>query len=224
MNKKLIKISFFINIIIVLMVIFACIVMFTGIKFMYGKDLALNLSSIEMFKFFTVDSNILMGIAALIFSFEQIKLLKNKTKAIDSKFYKLYFMGVSAVSLTFFITFAYLGSIAEYGLKSLLMNSNLFFHLIIPVVSIINFIIFERTNKLTFKSTIYGIIPTLIYGIYYLTNVLMHVENGKVSPKYDFYFFVQGGIKTAIFVIPIVYLISYVIGLILWRLNRKKGK
>ena len=221
MNKNLIKISFVLNIIIASMVIFACIVMFTGIKFMSGQDLALEVSKLEMFKFFTVDSNILMGIVALVFAYQEFKVLKGNKKAIDQKYYKLYLMGTSAVSLTFFVVFAYLGRIVEYGLPSLLMNSNLFLHLLIPITAIINFVIFERNNKIPFKSVILGIVPTFIYGIYYVTNILLHLENGMVSPKYDFYFFVQNGIKTAVFVVPLLFLISYLISLSLWFFNRR---
>ena len=63
---KKIKISLIINIIIVLIVIIGNIFMFTGIKFMPGGSL-LEVSKIEMFKFYTVDSNILIGIISLIF-------------------------------------------------------------------------------------------------------------------------------------------------------------
>ena len=43
-------------------------------------------------------------------------------------------------------------------------------NLIIPILSLITFTIFERTNKLEFKYTIYGVVPTLIYGIYYFVS------------------------------------------------------
>ena len=220
MKNKKVVISFALNILIVLMVIFACIVMFTGIKFMHGPEIALEISRAEMFKFFTVDSNILMGIAALLFVIQQYKVIKKKQKSINKIYYALYLMGTSAVSLTFFVVFAYLGNISEYGLKALLMNSNLFLHLIIPVASIISFILFLRTDKLPFKYTLWGIIPTFIYGIWYLSNVLTHMENGKVSPKYDFYWFVQQGVKSAIIVVPIIFIISYLISLVLWRFNK----
>ena len=42
---------------------------------------------------------------------------------------------------------AYLGPISDGGITSLLMNSNLFFHFLIPIISILNFILFEKTDK-----------------------------------------------------------------------------
>lgn len=222
MNKVKLKISFVINLLLFIMVIFSCVVMLTGIKFMRGNEIALDVSKTGMFKFFTVDSNILMGMCALLFAYQQYKVLFKKQKDIDTCYYALYLMGTSAVSLTFFVVFAYLGSIAEYGIASLLMNSNLFFHLIIPVISIINFIFLEKNNKLSFKYSFLGMVPTVIYGIGYLINVLIHMENGMVSPIYDFYWFVQRGVKSAIIVVPLIFSISYLISLILWRFNKKR--
>ena len=66
MDKKSIKISLVINLIIVLFTIIASIIMFTGIKIMEGEPI-LETTKLGMFKFFTVDSNLLMGIVSLIF-------------------------------------------------------------------------------------------------------------------------------------------------------------
>ena len=221
MKKNNLKISLILNIIIVLFTIFALIVMFNGFKFMHGYDIVLESTSLSMFRFFTVDSNMFMGITSLIFVIDEVNLLKGYKKEISRNHYILKLMGTSGVSLTFFIVFAYLGPISKGGILSMLMNSNLFFHLIIPLLSIITFIFFERNNKLSFKYSFYGIIPTLIYGLYYIINVLIHVENGKVSPIYDWYWFVQNGIWTAIIVVPIIFLISYIISLLLWKFNKK---
>ena len=106
----------------------------------------------------------------------------------------------------------------------MLMNSNLFLHLIIPVTSIFDFIFLERTEKIKFKHVILGTIPMLIYAVFYMINVLIHMENGRVSPKYDWYWFVQNGVWTAVIVVPLMIVITYVISLILWRCNKKKIK
>ena len=38
----------------------------------------------------------------------------------------------------------------------------------------------------------------MIYAIYYITNILIHIENKMVSLDYDWYYFVQAGINTFI--------------------------
>ena len=213
MKKK----SLILNIIIVLLTIFASILMFTGIKITHGAEPILETTKLGMFKFFTVDSNIFMGLTSLLFIIKE-----TKSEEITKTTFRLKLMSTTAVSLTFIVVFTYLGPISKDGIISLLQNSNLFFHLVIPVLSIITLILFERTNKLKFKDTLYGIIPTIIYATFYLINIIIHIENGKVSPVYDWYWFVQNGLKTAIIVAPMIILISYIISLILWKLNRKE--
>lgn len=222
MAKKL-KISLIVNIIIVVLTITASIIMFTGYKFMNGYETILESTKFGMLRFFTVESNLFMGAIALIFSINEIQILKGKKFEISTKNYILKLMSTSAVGLTFFVVFAYLGPISKQGIPSMLMNSNLFFHLIIPVLSILNFILFEKTNKLKFRHTFCGIIPTAIYELYYLANILIHAENGKVSPTYDWYWFVQNGVWTGVIVAPMILCITYIISLILWKLNKLKS-
>lgn len=221
---KNIKVSFIINIIIFVLTVFASIIMFSGFKFMQGPDLVLQSSSVGMFRFFTVDSNMFMGIMALIYAIYEFKVIKGTKKDIGKRVRLLKYMATVSVSLTFIVVFSYLGPITKGGIILLLKNSNLFFHLIIPVLSIINMVLFERSNKLQFKDTIYGILPTVLYAIYYMTNVLIHMESGKVVPDYDWYYFVQNGVWTAAIVIPIMLLITFIIALVLWRLSFKKEK
>lgn len=214
MKKKL---SLITNIIIIILTIFATIIMFTGIKITHGVEPILETTKLGVFKFFTVDSNILMGVMSLLFVILQIK-----NKEITKNMYKLKLMATTAVTLTFIVVFTYLGPISEYGIKSLLQNSNIFFHLVIPVLSIICFIIFEKTDKLSIKDTLYGIIPTIIYALIYSVNVIIHIENHKVSPIYDWYWFAQNGIPATIIIALIILIISYIISLILWKLNKRR--
>lgn len=221
-NKSKTKIAFILNIIIVVLTIIAFIIMLTDFKFMSGKETTIASSSIGRFRFFTIDSNLLMGIVALIFLIQQKKLLNGKTKEINKKYYILNLMATSAVSLTFMITFFYLGQITPNGLLSMYMNTNLFFHGIIPILSIINFIFFEKTDKLKIKDTFISLIPVIIYASYYLINVLIHIENHKVSPEYDWYWFVQDGVWKIVFVVPLILGISYIISISLWKLNKTR--
>ena len=222
MNRTKVKISLVLNILIVIFTIFATIAMFTGFKFMHEYNVVLQSKKLGMLRFFTVQSNILMEIIALFFVGLEIKLLKGKIEEISTKAYVLKLMATTAVGLTFLVVFAYLGPITEYGIIAMIMNSNLFFHLITPLLSMICFAAFERTNKVKFKYTFWGIIPTFLYAIYYMINILVHMENGKVSPVYDWYWFVQNGVWTAIIVVPLMFLITYLISLILWKINKKK--
>ena len=220
MKKEYVKVSLIMNIIIFALVLLASIIMFTGYKFMEGPEILLESSKLGMFRFFTVDSNIFMGVISFIFIIKDIEFLKGKIKDIDKRYYILKLMSTVAVAITFFVVFTYLGPISKGGIMSMLLNSNLFFHLVIPVLSMLTFTLFEGTSKLELKYIYYGVVPTVLYSIYYLINVLVHIENGKVSPIYDWYWFVQGGLWNAFIVAPLMIVISCFISLILWRLNR----
>ena len=127
-----------------------------------------------------------------------------------------------AVSLTFFVVFAIFGFMSRGGHFSLLRNSYLFFHLIIPVMSILNYIIFEKTNIIKFKYVFYGLLPTFLYEIYYVINLLTNMKSGKVSMRHDWYSFAQNGILRAILVAPMMLGITFCLSLVIWRLNKKK--
>ena len=217
---KKIKVSLILNIIIVLLVIFATIFMFTGFKFMPGGSL-LEVSKVEMFKFFTVDSNILMGIVSLIFIIYEKKLIKNKIKEIPKKVYILKLIATSGISLTFITTSFFLAP--SYGFYAMFNNSNLLFHLVVPVLSIITYIFFEKHDN-KYKYAILGIIPMFLYSIFYTTNILINLNNGGLTFKYDFYGFLQGNLNNIYLVIPVIYLISYIISILLVFGNRKIKK
>lgn len=214
---KKIKISLIINIIIVLIVIIGNIFMFTGIKFMPGGSL-LEVSKIEMFKFYTVDSNILIGIISLIFIIYENKLLKKEIREIPKLIYILKLVGTSAISLTFLTTAIFLAP--QYGFYAMYNNNNLFFHLIVPLLSIITFIFFEKYDYKS-KHALLGIIPMFIYSIYYTVNILTHLNNDGLTFKYDFYGFLQGNINNIFVVVPSIYLISFLISFSLIFLNNK---
>ena len=203
------KISVLLNLIIVILVILGSIFMFTGFKFM-PSTLNLSNSKIEMFEYFTVDSNILMGIVSLIFIININK--KNRFISI------LKLMGTSSVTLTFLTTLFFLAP--QYDLYSMYNNTNLFFHLIVPLLAIISYIFFEK-NEIKYKEAIYGIIPMFLYSIFYAGNIFLHLNNGEFI-KYDFYGFLNGNINNIYIVIPIIYLITYLISLSLVFLNKKK--
>ena len=156
-SKSKLKISLFLNIIIVIMTIIAFVVMFTDFKFMPGVETVIASSKVGRLRFFTIDSNLLMGITSLVFLIQQIKLLKGKIKEINKKYYILNLMSTTAVALTFMVVLVYLGQIAPNGLYSMYVNKNLFFHGLIPLTAIINFIFFNHTNKLKFRDTRYGL-------------------------------------------------------------------
>ena len=186
---------------------------------MSGDGVILESTKLGMFKFFTVDSNLFMGIVSLIFLIYERKLINGEIVKIPKGLYCLKLMATTSVMLTFVIAFIYLSPLVG-SIYKMIMNSNLFFHLLIPLCSLITFVLFEKTDKLSFKYSFLGIVPTFLYALFYLINVLIHMENGTVSTQYDFYWFVQNGVWTSLIVVPIMLIITYIMSFVLWKFNR----
>ena len=212
------KISMLLNLIIVILTVIGTYCMLNGIEFMGHED-NLSATKIEMFRFYTVDSNVLMGIVSLLFLISEIQILRCKKEKVSRLLYILKLIGTVGTSLTFLTVVLYLGPISKNGMLSMFLNANLFFHLITPVLSIITFIFFENTDTLKFKDSFLGVSTMTLYAIFYVVNILIHVENGKVSPAYDWYWFVQNGVWTMIIVLPVMLFFTYLISFVLLKIN-----
>ena len=174
-----------------------------GIQFM-GKSKLLTTTNISVLKFFTIDSNILMGLTSLIYL-----LSKKKTNTFLSI---LKISATTSVTLTFLVTSFYLVPMNFNLFFDFYKNSNLFFHLITPILSIITYLFFDEVVKIKKSYLTWNLLPVFLYSNFYITNVLTHMKNNKVSYEYDFYGFLIGGVKSIIIVIPLIFFLTYWIG------------
>ena len=220
--KKL-KIACILNFIIALLVLFGVLFMFLNITFM-GDNNILSISGRELFKFFTVDSNMFMGVIAFIFGIYELKIIKNKEKEIPHLFYSLKLMATVSVTLTFLVTALFLVPTLKYPWYELYKNSNLFFHLLVPVLSIINFTVYERSDTLDIKDVLLSAVPVIFYSSFYTANVLSHVGEENVLTEYDFYGFLRGGLKTLPLVMLLIFTGTYAISLSLVYFHHKETK
>lgn len=220
MKRSSLIISFIINILISILVILGTIFMMTGFRFM-GNHEVLASTGLSPFRFYTVDSNIFVGIASIILIIYEYLILKGKIKEVPKYVYVIKYIGTVAVSLTFLVTLLYLAPMFGDKFILLYLNSNLFFHLIVPLLSFISFAFFEKI-KLDFKYTFYGVSTMLIYGIYYAINAYVHQINGVVPVEFDWYGFVRGGISSMYIVYVVMFIITYGISFGIYKLNNVK--
>ena len=103
------------------------------------------------------------------------------------------------------------------------MNSNFFMHFLTPLLCIITFAFFEPV-EFSFKKTFYGTCFMILYALFYIPNILLHLDNGKVLPEYDWYGFLFAGLNTIWFVIPLLLLITWLFSICLWYINKKCAK
>ena len=178
--------------------------------------------------FFTVLSNLLVGVAALIclpFNFVGIA----KKKLLPKGVYVFKLIATASVAVTFVVATALLpilsGSTipAQYGDFSF-QKVEFFMHLIVPAVAMVGFIFFDHTQKAKFPVTVLAIIPVVLYGIFYILNYFLHFKS--VNDKYDWYGFVsepgKEGMAFALFAGVLVG--AFVLAAVLFLLNRLFNK
>ncbi len=196
MNKTL-KISLILNLVNFSLVVLGVVVMLTGFQFM-GEELILSARKIEAFRFFTVDSNILAGVASLIFAVYEIGCVKGKFTKIPRAVIVLKYVATVGVALTMFTVIFFLAPFVAKSYPMMFKNSNLFFHLIVPLVSLVSFLFFEPMPHFSRRTVLWGPLPMFVYSVFYTINALLHIEDGTVSMKYDWYGFLSGGVKFAV--------------------------
>ena len=204
------------NIIVFLLEFFSISWMMSGIS-----SGILSVAGLRALKFFTVDSNIYLGIASLIAAVAYYRAIKEKQKDIPSFIYLLKLSATSAVIITFLVTVFFLEPTMGrlYGYLILFAYSNLFLHLINPLAAIFTWIAYERNNALSLKSVFLAMIPTVLYVIYYVVEVITHTRNGIIMPGYDWYGFFALGLKSAIIILPYFLLFTFLVCFVLYRLG-----
>ena len=216
-NNKRFIVSFILNILVFLLVVTGTIVMM-AVK---SEELAAN--NISVFKYFTFQSNIFIGCIALVFAYYQFLVIRGKIDKIPQILGIFNLIATSAVALTFTIVIVFLAP--GYGFKLMYKNANLFFHLIVPVVAMINYLFFIKSEKYRFVITLLTIIPSFLYGVVYF--IVVAALNGYGDLKIDFYMFGKDGPLIGALNFIAVMSIAYALAILLYFLNRlvfKKSK
>ena len=122
------------------------------------------------FRYYTNISNLFVGLVALINAIILLKAVV-KGKLIYSKALSIIkFSGLSMICLTFFTVLFIIAPITSFQL----MYSDVKFitHLVTPILAVISYLFLEEKEIFNWKLSLIGIVPTLIYAIVYIINVV----------------------------------------------------
>ena len=158
-QSKLFIISLVLNALVFLLVITGIIIMLT-----VGSG-PLADRSIFVFKYFTFQSNVFVGVVSFVYAYYQLLIILGKKSKLPHVLLVFNHVGVTAVSLTFLIVVAFLAP--GYGYDKMYIGANLFFHALVPLVAIINYLFFEKEAKISFKNTLFCLLPCALYGTVY---------------------------------------------------------
>ncbi len=177
-------ISLALNTAIVMMTAYSIVEMLVG-------NIAGNMSNGTIaLRYFTNLSNILVALTALfVIPFDINSLISGKDE-IPYWVLVFKFVGTTAVTVTFLTVMLFLGPTIGYA--PMLAGPNIFLHLIIPIVAIISLVGVETGKKVSFRASIFGLIPTVVYSIIYVSCVVF------AGIWDDFYGFTFGGKNWAV--------------------------
>ena len=210
-KTKISKTELILNLIIVIFAVIGIILMLTS----KAEEGALQSSGLENFKFYTVLTNVFCGIVALIY------LICIFAKKDIRKMAALKLAAVCGVAITFAVVAFMFGPL--YGFLQFYKRVNLFFHLLLPVAAMTEFILVKR-KKIPFKFTVYAAIPTLLYAIGYLLNILINDIGGPWPDTNDFYGFLNWGWPVGIAIFTGIPLTAFGVANIFRAISNKRGK
>ncbi|MBP5607879.1 MAG: hypothetical protein J6X66_06390 [Lachnospiraceae bacterium] len=198
MNRKKIRLIY--NIIMIVLVLYAWLIMFFN-----TEESMLTSKGFINLKYFTTLSNIFAAIVAVIWTVNYL----NKKDEDKMRIWKL--MSASAVGLTFTVVLTFLGPL--YGFGTMYVGSNFFLHMLVPLMAMAEFLIFND-KKISIKKNTGVIAAPLIYGTVYLVNTIINGKKGN-----DIYGFLNWGYPVGILIFGMICIATYLIGLLLIALN-----
>ena len=209
MNKRSTSEIIF-NLIIVIFTVTGIILMLTG----KAEEGALQSSGIENFKFYTVLTNVFCGLVAAVYLL--FVLLKKDTDKV--RVFKL--AAVCGVAITFAVVAFMFGPL--YGYPQFYKRGNLFFHLLEPLAAMAEFILIRR-KKIPLKYTVIAAVPTLLYGIGYMLNVLINGVGGPWPDTNDFYAFLSWGWPVGIAIFAVITLSAFGVACIFRSISNRRA-
>lgn len=179
-----------------------------------AEEGALQSSGIENFKFYTVLTNVFCGLIAAVYL--MFILLKKDTDKI--RVFKL--AAVCGVAITFAVVAFMFGPL--YGYPQFYKGGNLFFHLLEPLTAIAEFILIRR-KKIPFKYTVIAAVPTLLYGMGYMLNILINGVGGPWPDTNDFYAFLSWGWPVGIAIFAVITLSAFGVACIFRSISNRRA-
>ena len=181
MKTRTRNLNLFFDLLIVFFVIISVYEMMTG------SDGILSGSRWKAFKYFTVQSNVFMAVSASI----SLYYLLFKKEKYPTWVVIVKMIAVICLTVTFLTVLGYLAPLM--GFLAVFEGANFYMHLIVPVLSIVTFILLEPKVDIKFKWNFFSIIPTGTYGTIYIICVAAFNDYGNVS-GWDWYAFGTYGI------------------------------
>lgn len=228
-KKTILNLSF--NILLFALEIIGLVLLFV-LPLHLGSKEPKMLDFFDAVKFFTTDSNWFMLASTAIMIVCIILAHCKKIKKIPKWVSYIKLIATTCVALTCICVLFYLPLVEDgCDTEPLVMfeNSNALYHLICPVVAVVDYLLFEERPDIKLPFTCFGMVPVAGYIGFYAHSLVTHVlPDGTVPLEYDWYGIskscYQIGLTWPIivpFIGVLVIGVSYLITLGLWWGNKK---
>lgn len=194
------------NILVVTTVVYAICEMLVG-----NQAGNMNLG-VKTFRYFTNLSNILVAVMTMFvlpFNINSIKSGKNELPVWTMI---CQYVGTASVTVTFLTVILFLGPMQGYPI--MFAGPCIFLHCITPILAIVSTCVLATFDKMKFRYTFCGLIPSLLYSIAYMIAVL------GTKTWDDYYGFTFGG---KMWTVPLsligTQLATYIFSVGLWALQ-----
>lgn len=167
-------------------VIVICVFVSVVINLLASPTQVVQEVGLKTFRMFTVLSNMFVGITAAMSIPFAVDGIRQKNYHLPRWIVDLTFVSVTSISLTFVITLVILSPQAGFVLM-MATRSNLLLHTITPVAAIVLFLFINIYHNIKFRTTLYAMIPVVLYAAAYLVlAIAVGEEQGGWRDHYHF--------------------------------------
>lgn len=188
-----------------------------NMTFSFGPHGALSAAGLGAMKYFTVLSNLFQAGTSIAWVIVLLRQARGKNDGPSRRLCRLKYAAAVAVGLTFFTVLLFLGPL--YGYESMYVHANFWFHLVVPLLAMIDFTLLDRAATVPLGDFPSAMLPMLAYAVYYIGNLLINGV-GKGADSNDWYGFAKGGPRYAVLAFVIILAGNAVLALLL-RLPRR---
>ena len=139
----------------------------------------------SVFCFFTVQSNIFIIAISLIFLVNEIVVLVTNKGFINQTLRHIKYVATVAITVTFLVFFTMLAPLM--GVDYLLSFNNFSLHAIVPMLAIIDFIIFDTDINLTYPNSLLATIAPISYVLFVYIGACFKLQYGE-NLYYPYFF------------------------------------
>lgn len=139
----------------------------------------------SVFFFFTVQSNIFIIVMALLFLINEVVQLITKKSFINQTLLFIKYVATVAITVTFLVFFTMLAPLM--GMDYLLSFNNFSLHAIVPILAIVDFILFDTDIHLTYSNSLFATIAPISYVLFVYIGAIFKLQYGE-NLYYPYFF------------------------------------